>query len=161
MSGLKRKQNFVDTNVQGGLIQRILLHWGMFFFVTMLAVIGIKTLLGDPSYSLSQRVYAELKDFLILSVIFLSVFPAFILDTVRFSNRFVGPIVRLRRHLVELGQQGATKDVKFRDNDFWQAVATEFNGVNQLVRSQQAQIQELQAELEQAKIENAETVTTG
>ena len=134
MSSPKRKQNFIDADVQGGLIRRILFHWFMFFVVTAGAVISLKTLLGDPSASMAIRFQQELGDIAILAVIFIAISPFFILDTLRFSNRFVGPVCRLRRHLQELGNDGETKDIEFRDNDFWQEIAGEFNAVNELAR---------------------------
>ena len=137
MSSPKRKQNFVDADVQGGLIRRILFHWFMFFVVTAVAVISLKTLLGDPSASLSIRFQQELGEIALLAVIFIAISPFFILDTLRFSNRFVGPVCRLRRHLQELGSDGETKDIEFRDNDFWQEIAGEFNEVNRLARQRQ------------------------
>jgi len=62
----------------------------------------------------------------------LALFPAFMLDTIRFSNRFVGPIARVRRHLRQLGE-GNTERCSFRDNDFWSELANEFNSVAERV----------------------------
>ena len=149
MTGFKRKQNFVDKGVQGGLIRRIFFHWLVFFFVTALAVLSINTLLGDPSLSFSERLSNELSEFVYLGIVFIAIFPAFMLDTIRFSNRFVGPIVRLRRHLCELGQNGETHDIKFRGNDFWQNVAGEFNVINEVFRKQKEEIESLKAQLAQ------------
>lgn len=137
MSAPKRKQNYIDSSVQGGLIKRILFHWVMFFVVTVMAILGLKTLLGDPSQTMTARLQAEMGELVLLALIFAAIFPAFMLDTIRFSNRFVGPVTRLRRHLKELGTTGETTDIKFRDNDFWQEIAEEFNAVNDLVRDKQ------------------------
>jgi hypothetical protein len=150
MSGLKRKQNFVDKSVQGGLVRRIFFHWVAFFFVTALAVLSINTLLGDPASSFATRFNKELGEFVYLGIVFVAIFPAFMLDTIRFSNRFVGPIVRLRRHLVELGTDHKTDDIRFRDNDFWQNVADEFNKVNQVMRQQREEIKSLKQQLGQS-----------
>ena len=144
MSAPKRKQNFVDSSVQGGLIRRILFHWVMFFAVTTCAVLSLKTLLGDPSEPLGVRLQQELGEFSLLAIIFVAIFPAFMLDTIRFSNRFVGPVARLRRHLQELGTTGETSDIKFRDNDFWQEIAKEFNTVNAMIKQQKSQIADQQ-----------------
>ena len=145
MSTPKRKQNFVDSSVQGGLVRRIFFHWVMFFFVTGLAVLALKTLLGDPSHSFSERLQAEMGEFAIIGIIFLAVFPAFMLDTIRFSNRFVGPVGRLKKHLVQLGENGTSDEIKFRDNDFWQEIAEDFNKVNALVKTQAAEIEQLKS----------------
>ena len=148
MTGFKRKQNFVDKGVQGGLIRRIFFHWLVFFFVTTLAVLSLKTLLGEPSLSFSNRLSNEIGEMVYLGIIFIAIFPAFMLDTIRFSNRFVGPITRLRRHIRELSD-GQTEDVQFRDGDFWQCLAGEFNAVNDLVKNQQQQIEQLKQQLGQ------------
>ena len=55
---MNRKKNYVDKSIQGGLVRRIFFHWLTFFFVTALAVVAIKSLLGDPSVGLSDRVSA-------------------------------------------------------------------------------------------------------
>ena len=86
MSDLNRKQNFVDKTVQGGLVRRIFLHWLVFFVVTAMAVLSMKTLLGEPSLSLSERLTHEVKEFAYLGVVFIAIFPAFMLDTVRFLS---------------------------------------------------------------------------
>ena len=150
MTGFKRKQNFVDSGVQGGLVRRIFVHWIVFFVVTTLAVLAMKTLLGEPSLSFATRLKAEFGELIYLGLIFVAVFPAFMLDTVRFSNRFVGPITRLRRHLRELGENGETQNIKFRDNDFWLAIASEFNEVNALVEQQKKEIELLKQQVGQS-----------
>lgn len=147
MSELKRKQNFVDSSVQGGLVRRIFFHWLVFFFVTALAVLLLKTLLGDPSLPFAARFQAEVREFTLLGIVFVAIFPAFMLDTIRFSNRFVGPIHRLRRHLIELGADGETSEIKFRDHDFWQGLAGEFKIVQDRMKAQQAEIDSLKSQL--------------
>ena len=147
MGELKRKQNFVDSSVQGGLVRRVFFHWLLFFFVTAMAVLILKTLLGDPSLPFVERFQAEVREFTLLGIIFVAIFPAFMLDTIRFSNRFVGPVHRLRRHLVELGSTGETSEIQFRDNDFWQGIADEFNVVQERMMAQQAEINSLKAQL--------------
>ncbi len=157
MGELKRKQNFVDGSVQGGLVRRIFLHWLLFFFVTAMAVLILKTLLGDPSLPFAERFQTEVREFTFLGIIFVAIFPAFMLDTIRFSNRFVGPIHRLRRHLVELGSVGETAEIKFRDNDFWQGIAGEFKVVQERMKTQQAEINSLKAQLTGAGFQTKST----
>ena len=149
MSRKKRKQNFIDKNVQGSLLRRIVLHWFVFFFVAGISVVVMQALLGDPANSLTDRIAAETGEFVFLGVVLLAIFPAFLLDTIRFSNRFVGPISRLRRQLRELGTEGNTSELNFRDNDFWSEMASEFNSVKELVESQRAEIADLKTQLAQ------------
>ena len=143
----KRKQKYVDTNVQGALLRRILFHWVAFFFVTALTVILMKSLVGDLNITLWENVRNSIGEFSLIGVILICLFPVFMLDTVRFSNRFVGPIGRLRRHLQELGTEKTTQKCTFRDNDFWSEMASEFNSVVDLVESQEAEIARLKGQL--------------
>lgn len=133
-----RKQNYVDTKVQGSLLRRIVMHWCIFFVVAFIAVIAMQALLGDPAQSMSERISEKSADMAVLGVVLLAIFPAFLLDTVRFSNRFAGPIVRLRRGLRELADNGTTNDLAFRDEDFWIEMANEFNRVKEMVESKKS-----------------------
>ncbi len=143
----KRKQKYVDTNVQGALLRRILFHWVAFFFVTALTVILMKSLIGDMNLTFMENIKNSIGEFSLIGVILLCLFPVFMLDTVRFSNRFVGPIGRLRRHLQELGTEKTTQKCSFRDNDFWSEMAGEFNKVVDLVEKQEAEIARLKGQL--------------
>ena len=151
MTRTKRQNNFVDSSVQGALLRRIFSHWVVFFFVTGLSVVALQTLLGDPAKPLVQRFQMEAGEFVLIGIIMLALLPAFMLDTVRFSNRFVGPILRVRRHLRELGSEQTTEPCSFRDNDFWIEMSTEFNRVVDLVEDQKIEIEALRKKLETAE----------
>lgn len=147
----QRKKNYIDSHVQGSLLRRICFHWIIFFVVTAASIILLQTLLGDPSKSLVERLKLEAAEFAFMGVVMLSLFPAFMLDTIRFSNRFVGPIARVRRHLRQLST-GDTSKCSFRDNDFWADLAEDFNQAAELVEKQKMEIEELKGQLElQAK----------
>ena len=127
MSKTKRRQNYVDSKVQGRLVLRFLLHWGVFFVTTMMCVFVMQLLLGDPEEPLAKRMFEPTREYLILGIIMVTLLPAFTLDTIRFSNRFAGPVLRLRRALRELADNGTAAPLKFRNNDFWAEAAEEFN----------------------------------
>jgi len=150
----KRKQKYVDTHVQGALLRRILFHWLSFFFVTALTVILMKALIGDMNVTFMENIMKSIGEFSLIGVILLCLFPVFMLDTVRFSNRFVGPIGRLRRHLQELGSEGTTQKCSFRDNDFWAGMAQEFNAVAERVEKQDAEIARLKEQLASAGVKS-------
>ena len=115
----------------------------------------LQMLLGDPDKTIVDRLTASGSSMLLLIVIMLSLFPAFALDTVRFSNRFVGPVARLRRVMRELALGEKPGSLAFRDNDFWAEVADEFNAVTKLVENQSQVIEDLKskvAELESSSL---------
>jgi hypothetical protein len=153
MSRSQRKQNFVDSHVQGALLRRILFHWVIFFLVNAMAIIMLQTLLGDPAKTIGDRIRLEIGEFTLMAIVMFSLFPAFMLDTIRFSNRFVGPIGRLRRSLRELAQ-GSAEHCTFRNSDFWSGMANEFNTVADMVKSQKDEIESLKAKLKETGVES-------
>jgi hypothetical protein len=57
-----------------------------------------------------------------------------IYDVVRMSNRFCGPLFRLRRSIRALSRGEHVDPISFREGDFWPEIAQEFNTL--LVRAQ-------------------------
>ena len=143
----QRKKNYVDSHVQGSLLKRIILHWLAFFVVAGMSIIMLQSLLGDVNLSLGERISRQIGEFTLIGVIMVCLFPVFLLDTIRFSNRFVGPIARMRRHLREIGETGTTDECKFRGDDFWSEMAGELNAVTERVDSQREEIERLKAAL--------------
>ena len=141
----KRSQKFVDSSVQGALLRRIFTHWCSFFAIAAIVAVSMQALVGDPAQSFSDRLVAEAKSFTLIGLVMLSLLPAFMLDTIRFSNRFVGPVGRLRQSLASLKNLN-TKHITFRDNDYWIVMADEFNAVADLIESQRKEIEELKKE---------------
>jgi len=155
MTGKSRRQHWVDAQVQGTLVRRVLMHWCIFFAGTLICWYVLQLLLGDPSKPIVERMTTSGSNILLLLVIMLSLFPAFALDTVRFSNRFVGPIARLRGAMRRLSEGSLPGKLAFRDNDFWSEVAEEFNLLSDHVQNQEQVIDELRekvAELESASL---------
>ena len=55
--------------------------------------------------------------------------PLVMVDVVRFSNRFAGPIVRLRGAMRQFASGRPMEPVHFRDGDLWSELAVDFNRV--------------------------------
>jgi hypothetical protein len=53
--------------------------------------------------------------------------PLLIVDSLRLSNRFAGPVFRLRREMHRFVAGEPVQKLGFRDNDFWKDLADEFN----------------------------------
>jgi nitrogen fixation/metabolism regulation signal transduction histidine kinase len=126
MSHPSRKKTFVDPQVQGALVRRLVFHWLGFFAVASLIAFCLQVL-ANPFRSLDQhfeQLWWTHGPFLLVMVFLL---PVFVVDTVRLSNRFSGPIYRLRKTIQNIAQGGAIRPLKFRDFDFWQDLAVDFN----------------------------------
>jgi hypothetical protein len=152
-SQIKRARKYVDRNVQGGLLTRMAIHWGVFFFSSAFAYIVVQAIVSPNGTSFLQRVQNSITEFSLLGLLMLTLMPAFLLDVVRFSNRFAGPVVRLRRFLRELGENGEVPPLKFRDDDFWMEIAKEFNVCRERVYRQRMEIERLQALLNENAID--------
>ncbi len=148
----QRKKKYVDTHVQGALLRRIIMHWVVFFCVAAMTLVLMMALVGDPSMTMLERISSQTGQLFLLSIVILALLPVFMLDTTRFSNRFVGPIGRLRRHLRELGTERETDTCVFRGSDYWSEMAEEFNTVADLVKNQQREIARLKNQLTQSGI---------
>ncbi|MGI9517004.1 MAG: hypothetical protein ACR2NP_08170 [Pirellulaceae bacterium] len=147
MSKKLRRQHWVDSRVQGTLVRRILIHWCAFFMVTLMCVSLMQMLLGDPNKTIVERMTSPGSGLVLIGVIMMALFPAFALDTIRFSNRFVGPVARLRKFMRDLNDGERVGALAFRDNDFWSEVADEFNTISQRVQDQAKEIEDLKQKM--------------
>jgi hypothetical protein len=123
-----RKHLFVDPKVQGALIVRVVLYWAVCLIGITLMLLAWQTITGPPEllYSRLRELWFSYGPALIASLILL---PLVIVDIVRMSNRFVGPLVRLRRSMRELARGEQVRAIAFRDGDFWLDFADEFNAL--------------------------------
>lgn len=127
MSKQSRTVNYVDRQVQGALIRRIVMHWCSFVMVSILCVTALQLVVGNPELTLREHMDAAWGKYSVLVLILATLLPAFMLDTIKLSNRFVGPVMRLRRALKQVADGEQIDELKFRDSDFWQEIAADFN----------------------------------
>ena len=126
MSKPLRKKTFIDSKVQGALVRRLMLHW-LVFFAASSAIAFCLQVLSNPFLSIgnhAQNLWWTHGPFLMVMVFLL---PVFVIDTIRISHRFAGPIHRLRNTIRGIANGEPTPALKFRDFDFWQGLADDFN----------------------------------
>ncbi len=123
-----RKRLFVDLKVQGALVLRVVSYWIVCVTTLALMLLCWQILTGP-----AQMFHAHLDEMwgycgpaLAASFVLL---PLVLVDVVRLSNRFAGPLLRLRRSMRELARGEQVEPLEFRDGDFWQGLAGEFNAV--------------------------------
>jgi nitrogen fixation/metabolism regulation signal transduction histidine kinase len=62
--------------------------------------------------------------------------PVFVIDTIKLSHRFAGPILSLRRAMHDITEGRPPAKLKFRHDDFWREIADDFNAmIDQLAPS--------------------------
>ena len=124
MAPRARSKSFIDSNVQGALTRRIIFHWLVFMVVTS-AVAFLLQVLADPFRGLTshlQDLWWSQGPFLLVTVFLL---PVFVMDAVKLSHRFAGPIFNLRRSIRSVAAGDQPRKVSFRKGDFWQDPADE------------------------------------
>ena len=125
----KRRRTLVDPEVQGGVLRKIAIHWVLFFICNALAMMIWIRLFEQPDANWGQTLGDTLLRFLPFFVITMALIPAFVWDTLKLTNRFSGPILRLRSALADASAGRAVSPLHFRNNDFWQEIAENFNSV--------------------------------
>lgn len=136
-----RKHLFVDRRVQGAIALRAARYW-----VLSLAVVGMLTATGWVYYSPGLAAIADspekLKSLLVGLVAALLVsgllLPVVLYDLVRFTNRFAGPMVRLREAMQRAAAGESVEPIRFRDGDYWQEFADAFNAMQSRLDSETA-----------------------
>ena len=126
MAPRARSKSFIDSNVQGALTRRIIFHWLVFMVVTS-AVAFLLQVLADPFRGLTshlQDLWWSQGPFLLVTVFLL---PVFVMDAVKLSHRFAGPIFNLRRSIRSVAAGDQPRKVSFRKGDFWQDLADDYN----------------------------------
>jgi hypothetical protein len=128
MSRPQRRKVFIDASVQGALARRIIFHWLVFLGVASLVAFVVQVL-SNPFRPLGEHAldtWANQGPFL---VVMLFLLPVFVVDTVKISHRFAGPIFSLRRAIREIAQGKPARKLKFRTEDFWHDLSEDFNAM--------------------------------
>jgi hypothetical protein len=121
----KRSKQFIDRSVQGAILLRLVTYWVLFLFVGAMLLLFIEVISGDPKTAWRTILHRHAPTLLAA----LALTPMFIHDLCKFTNRFAGPMVRLRREMANLAEGREVSPLHFRDGDFWQDLATDFNRV--------------------------------
>jgi nitrogen fixation/metabolism regulation signal transduction histidine kinase len=124
----RRTKHFIDSNVQGSLARRIIVHWLVFMLVTAFVSFVIQVLANPfrPIADHLQDLWITQGPFLLVMVFLL---PVFVMDTIKLSHRFAGPIFSLRRAIQDIAQGKPARRLKFRKRDFWHGLADDYNAM--------------------------------
>jgi hypothetical protein len=128
MARPRRTKRFIDANVQGALARRIIVHWLVFLMVAALVAFVLQVLSNPfrPLLSHARDLWWTHGPFLLVLVFLM---PVFVVDTIKLSHRFAGPVFALRRALREIVQGKPPRKLKFRKRDFWHDLAEDYNAM--------------------------------
>jgi hypothetical protein len=127
-----RKRLFVDSKVQGALLARTAVYW-LGCIAVMSAMLICWEVFATPG-SIREikfdQIWYRLAPALVMSLLLL---PFMLLDVVRITNRMVGPVYRMRNYMRRLAEGKPVTPLQFRQDDFWQEMADEFNSLATIV----------------------------
>jgi hypothetical protein len=135
----KRRQLFVDRRVQGGIIVRCLLYWGT-CLATAFVMLFFWSLLTGParlSWMTVDQLWFQYGPAFVASILLL---PLVVWDLLKVSNRFAGPVLRLRRELKKLARGEHVNPLFFRRQDHWRDMADDFNRVLARLKELEAKV---------------------
>ncbi|TWU41234.1 hypothetical protein Q31b_26730 [Novipirellula aureliae] len=125
----RRSRHLVDREVQGGLLRKIAIHWVIFFVCNAVALVIWIRLFESPDADWNATIRATFQRFFPFFIITMALIPAFVLDTLKLTHRFAGPLLRFRAALADVSAGHSVAPLVFRNNDFWQKLAADFNSV--------------------------------
>ena len=125
-----RRQWFIDPSVQKDLMMRFVYYWASAMLFLTLPIAIIRSV-ASPEQSFVQHLLNAFATHWPILVSLSLMLPLAARDMLKFSNRFAGPIYRLRRELNRFSETEEIGEVEFRQGDKWRDVA---DGINELVR---------------------------
>jgi hypothetical protein len=128
-----RRKSVADREIQYALGKRLALHWAMFIAFTICLSLFITLVQAIPEQSFSDAFTTGLIRQVPILISTIVLVPLFLRDALRVSNRFAGPMVRLRKSIQGLANGEKIPPLVFRQNDYWMESATEFNRLRQFV----------------------------
>lgn len=154
----QRRLRIVEGRLQGQLLRQVCWHWSLFLIISSTLTLSLGLLTAEPTGTFTNRLLQVASTQMLPFLVLLTLLPYFLVDTVRLSNRFAGPVRRLRNALEDLAYRNRTHQLVFRDGDFWVTTADAYNAVVEHHQQMQEKIDQLEAELELQRVQQPQTV---
>lgn len=147
-----RQRLFVDKEVQGVLVGRVLLYWIAGVLYVSLGSIGFQYF-NTPDMTLSEHLKSLYESYWAWIPSAVLILPLIIFDVLRLSHRFAGPKHRLCKTLATLRNDSSTDPTTFRSNDYWRDLAIPVNLLQEHIAGLRQQVAELSEQCESLKSE--------
>ena len=146
-----RKRILVDPKVQWAIAGRVLMHWALFVVCITSISVMVRILSAVAEQPFSSALQSAVRSQIPIFGVMMMLLPVFLRDTLKLSNRFAGPMYRLRIALKSLNETGTAAPIKFRTGDFWLEAADDFNETLEQVNQLRSENEELRAILQDAE----------
>ena len=85
--------------------------------------------LSDPFRPVADNIYNMWYTQGPLMIVMVFLLPVFVVDTIKISHRFAGPVISLRRTMREIADGQPPRKLQFRKHDFWHDLADDYNAM--------------------------------
>ncbi|MBD54562.1 MAG: hypothetical protein CMM05_05700 [Rhodopirellula sp.] len=121
-----RRRILIDSGVQGTLVRRTALY-ATGTAIYLLVIFILSDTLSHPEEPVSESLLRCLDEAIFWVPGLMLLAPLFAYDLINISNRFVGPMFRLRRELRRLANGETVGPMFSRQGDFWADASESFN----------------------------------
>ncbi len=128
----RRWRLIADAKLQGNLCLRVCAYWISCQLLVFLTMYGIAMLQGPGGNSGSLKAY-----FVPAAFVSMLALPVALLDMIKFSNRFAGPIFNFRKRFDALANEQKTDVIHFRGGDYWGDLSENFNRLCEAIEFKQ------------------------
>lgn len=128
MPSQNRKVQYVGEQIQRVLATRAAFHWCFCLAVVFMSVL-LSHMASQPELGIignCKATWLTMGAPVLLGACFL---PWVIIDSLRLSNRFSGPLARIRRNLQTMQAGVPVAPIRVRERDFFQDIVQEINSL--------------------------------
>ncbi|RCS54370.1 hypothetical protein DTL42_04280 [Bremerella cremea] len=124
----RRRQFWVDPQLQGSLALRIVLYYLLCWLTFGLALMTIAAL-SDIHAPVTAVASIMTHYYLPAVLASLVVLPLIVWDSIRYSNRLAGSVARFRQAMERLADGETASPLVVRKGDSWKSLADQFNRI--------------------------------
>jgi hypothetical protein len=122
----RRRRYLIDGPVQLGLLRRVCLYAAYCLITATMLVFFWRMLMAGAARP-HQHLLSAVSDAAPMLLALVAIMPFVAFDLLKLSNRFAGPVYRVRLTLESLARGETVRPVRFRDGDFWCELAPKLN----------------------------------
>ena len=124
----KRWRLLADVQIQGPLILRVACYW-ILFQTVQVGTIAVFSFLSQGSLGFDLKLLVP--SFIVSALIL----PLVMLDMLKFSNHFAGPMLNLRRKLKQLADDESADPIRLRPGDYYREMSDNFNEIRLRIKA--------------------------
>ncbi len=151
-----RQQLLIDRHVQGALMRRTALYsaaCGVYFLV----ILVLTETMSNANTTLGEAFLRCLDEAVYWAPGLILLAPLVAYDMLKMTNRFAGPMFRLRREMQRLVEQKSASPLTFREGDHWTELTVIFNQL----RDEMGELRKFKRDTEAARRAAAQAATSG